>query len=374
MHIDNVEDIKRGEEEMYMNETGKKERIVGLDIYRILAVLFVFLFHSNMHIRCEYGVLTPFIRMGAIYMTAFFILSGFSLYLTWKSLDLHNIKHIKRFYIKRLIGILPLYYSSAILYILFLGKETAYQNLLLVPIEILGIQSNFNSLFSLSHNSGTWFVSCLLMCYLIYPLLQEIIKQISIKKRIIMLVVLCLILLYSPIIVLSFQTSTIYSSPFFRIIEFCIGVVLCSFMQGHTKKNKNILFSWGTIAIEYIILIVGVTIGVKSDFYINDYMLYGWIALPVFMLQIVSFFGVHFPKRMHESKCITYLCKISYAFFFAQFFAWKTTLYVVDKIGTESNKARIILSFSICIVYAIILHEVFEKSIVKIAKKIMKLQ
>lgn len=52
-------------------------RLYGLDFFRLLAVLMVFFFHSSMHMGIDYGVVTSFIRSGAIFMTAFFILSGF---------------------------------------------------------------------------------------------------------------------------------------------------------------------------------------------------------------------------------------------------------------------------------------------------------
>ncbi|MGN0999480.1 MAG: hypothetical protein ACI4PO_08005, partial [Faecousia sp.] len=60
--------------------TGQRQRLVGLDIFRIASALVVMLFHSWCHIGCTYGVLEPFISMGAVFMTGFFLLSGFSLF------------------------------------------------------------------------------------------------------------------------------------------------------------------------------------------------------------------------------------------------------------------------------------------------------
>ena len=158
-----------------------KKRLIGLDIYRIIAVLVIFLFHSSIHIKCTYGILNDFVRVGAIYVVAFFILSGYVLFVSWHTTNLTHIDTIKKFYIKRGLGILPLYYVVSLLYMIFLGKETLKDNLLLAPIEILGLQSVFSTIFHISHNNGTWFVSCLMLCYLIYPYIQEILKQIQIK-------------------------------------------------------------------------------------------------------------------------------------------------------------------------------------------------
>lgn len=60
------------------------KRIVGLDYLRIIMVFMVFLFHSWMHLDFQLGKLTSFISEGAVYMTMFFMLSGYVLGLKYK--------------------------------------------------------------------------------------------------------------------------------------------------------------------------------------------------------------------------------------------------------------------------------------------------
>jgi len=152
-----------------MDKNRGTSRIVALDLLRAISVLVVFLFHAAMHQGCDFGMLKPFIKMGAIFMTAFFILSGYCSFSGYRTHDLGNIKEILFFYKKRAIAILPLYYVVAVLYIIFLGKESMGENFILAPIEVLCIQTVFNGSFQLSHNGGTWFLSCLVLCYLFYP-------------------------------------------------------------------------------------------------------------------------------------------------------------------------------------------------------------
>ena len=57
-----------------------KMRIIGLDVFRIFLTMLVFAFHSNIHFQCHYGILDNFVSMGAIAMTGFFMLSGFSMF------------------------------------------------------------------------------------------------------------------------------------------------------------------------------------------------------------------------------------------------------------------------------------------------------
>ena len=300
-------------------------------------------------------------------MTAFYVLSGFALFYTWQFRNLQDVSIIKKFYQKRLIGIIPLYYVVAILYIILMGKETIFQNLLLAPVELLGIQSIFNSLFDISHNGGTWFISCLLVCYILYPFIQEITKQLRVKAKIIIIFFLIGILLYSPFIVYWFKTSTIYSNPFFRLLEFIIGVLICSLLPNISfNRIGKLLYSWQMVFLEYIMLIVGVSLGVKFNISLGNYMLYSWVALPMFVLLIISMFGVKFPYYIRNSKALIYFSKVSYAFFLGQFFAWKSTIYIVDIIGFDTNSTRIIISFLLCIIYAMILHELVEKFFIKV--------
>lgn len=151
---------------------------------------------------------------------------------------------------------MPVYYVVAILYIIFLGTETVVQNIIIAPIEILGLQSTFSSLFGYSHNGGTWFISCILLCYIIFPLIQNMVKQMKMKYKVIIFIINTLILLYAPIIVHIYKTSWIYSNPFYRILEFIDGILLAS-MFNDLKKIKsicNIFLNKAAILAEVVLL------------------------------------------------------------------------------------------------------------------------
>ena len=66
-----------------------------------------------MHFECEYGVFNRFISMGAIAMTAFFMLSGYSLHLAYKEKNATKLSSYKKYLFKRFAGIFPLYYFVA---------------------------------------------------------------------------------------------------------------------------------------------------------------------------------------------------------------------------------------------------------------------
>lgn len=332
-----------------------------MDLFRILAAFMIFLFHTGI-VGCEYRGIYAFVKMGPIFMTGFFLLSGFSLYHSCRSSDLTKLAQIKLFYKKRCAGILPLYWFTAIMYVLLERTENVLQNVALLPIEFLGIQSAFSSLFLYSHNSGTWFISCILLCYLIFPFLSECVKQMGTRLKVFLTALSIGILLYSPFIVILFEQPSIYTNPFFRMLEFFIGILTASLVQesagsGHLKKilaNKLVLF------LELILLIESVKTLYKLEIGIGDYMLYSLAALPVFCLMLAGLSQADFPILKH-SKTVRYLSDISYAFYLSQFFIWPIVQRAVQVTGLNTTVFKCALSLFIGILFSVLMHELIEK-------------
>lgn len=337
-----------------------KKRLIGLDIFRITAAFVVFLFHCKIHLGCDFGLLNNFIHMGAIFMTGFFILSGYSLFVAYQKINLMHISEICIFYKKRCISVVPIYYVVGLLFVIFLGNETFGQIFVLAPAQLFGIQSVFSSLFPFSHNGGTWFISCLLMCYGIYPFIQEIIKQLSTKGRCLILLLAAFLLLYAPLVVLVFNTANIYSNPFFRILEFLIGVLLASCKEKiELHPPMRYLQKWSALVWETVLLILAVSVAVDRNLAVNDYMMYSWIALPIFILMFISLAGIT-SETLEKSKVIKYLSSLTYLFFLSQFFTWPLVKSIMLKMECNNSFISFILSFCICSVITTLLHELVE--------------
>lgn len=58
----------------------KIPQLYSIHIFRIVCAFAIFLFHSHIHVDVSYGVFNSFISQCHIFMVAFFMLSGFSLY------------------------------------------------------------------------------------------------------------------------------------------------------------------------------------------------------------------------------------------------------------------------------------------------------
>ena len=326
----------------------------------------VLLFHCHIHHENSFGALTGFVSMGAVFMTAFFMLSGYVLFLTYKDKSLVQAPALKNFYLKRIFGIFPLYLVVAALYVVTLGQESVFQNLVLLPIEVLGLQSVFSTLFPVSHNDGTWFISCLLLAYLAFPLMQEIVKQMSTRTKWMVLAICTAILLWSPLVVHTFKTDSIYANPFFRGLEFFIGVLLCSLpIRAGIAK---VLATWKVFVAEAVLLIAGISIAVRLNVFVGNYMLYDWIVVPLFACMILTLAGIKSP-RLQGSAVLRYASAASYAFFLAQVFNTQIENWLFPLCGIQNNALQIAVSVALCVVIAVALHELIEKPCAKMLKK-----
>ena len=351
---------------MIIDKEKAKQRAVGLDLFRVTAAVMVLLFHCNIHHDSSFGPLTGFVSMGAVFMTAFFMLSGYVLFLTYKDKSLVQAPALKNFYLKRVFGIFPLYLIVAALYVVTLGSESLFQNLVLLPIEVLGLQSVFSTLFPVSHNGGTWFISCLLFAYLAFPLMQEIVKEMTTRTKWVALAICTAVLFWSPLVVHTFKTDSIYSNPFFRGLEFFIGVLLCSLpIRAGIAK---LLVTWKALLVEVLLLVAGVSIAVRLNIFVGNYMLYDWIVIPLFACMILTLAGLKSP-RLHNSAVLRYASAASYAFFLAQTFNTEIENWLFAACGIQNNVLRIAVSVALCAIIAVALHELVEKPCAKMLKK-----
>ena len=177
------------------------------------------------------------------------------------------------------------------------------------------------------------------------------------------MLIICLsaILLYSPFVQSYFNLQGIYSNPFFRVLEFSIGVLVCQMNMKEDNKCKIILFLRKPAIC--ILTIITLLVGVSIAFYIGipaDFMLYNWIALPCFISLLVSLGYLEF-KRLQNSKTIQYLSALSFSIFLSQIIAvWYIIKYTMEYIGCESNIVKILSSAIICFTIANFFHYCVE--------------
>ena len=352
-----------------------EKRYIGLDLFRIWACIMVCAFHTTIHLECNYGVLQEVSQMGAIFMTAFFMLSGFALYVNYRNIDLCNITQIKKYAIKRFWSIMPFYYICSILYYITQGRESVFQDIVLIPMHLLGLQSMLSSLCAVSHHGGTWFISCIIICYMIYPYIQKIVRQLTIKMKVLIVFVLWGWVLYTPFLLKIFNTKLLwveytYANPLFRLIEFAIGVTIAALSFDIEQcKYVRVLFSWKAIVVEALCYVLAVTLAMRLKIGVGDYMLYSaWIGIPIFSIMLFSLKGIQ-CKFLDNSKVIRYMSSLAYSFYMAQLFSNWVCKAIIKEYNITDNWHRILLGWGTCILIAVMLHEIVEKRIIAVIKE-----
>lgn len=168
-----------------------------------------------------------------------------------------------------------------------------------------------------------------------------------------LIIILSAILLYSPFVQKYFHLHGIYSNPFFRLLEFSIGVLVSQMNSKEESQCKIIQFlRKPAICISTIVALV---VGVSVAYYIGipaDFMLYNWVALPCFISLLVSLGYIQF-QRLQNSKTIQYLSALSFSIFLSQIRAvWYIVKYSMEYVGCESNIVKMLLSAIICFTIA----------------------
>lgn len=229
------------------------------------------------------------------------------------------------------------------------------------PIQTLGIQAQFSTLSNHAHNGGTWFISCLLASYFVFPLMHIILDKLNIKQSVVLLSILVFVLLWSPFVQIFVGTNNIYDNPFFRFLEFSIGMILYKLWE-RMRDNKRFvrIFNWPMVIAVTGLLIVSISIAYSIGIP-GYYMLYSWSALPCFIIMILSLANLQIP-RLQDSKVIRYASSISYTFFLAQCIGlWTFSKGIIKLTGIDNNLFKIAISFVLCTVISVLLHELIER-------------
>ena len=340
-----------------------KKRFPLLDIYRILIVFVVLLFHLCIH----FGYDTPFkfcnrfLYNGAVTMTGFFMLSGALLTFLYSDADLFSGNEPMAFYKKRFSKI---YFLYAVVLLLFYA--TLYFpkpiELWLLPMQIVPLQAFFPKTFNNFINSGTWFVSDLLFVYLMFPFLNRLLKKIETHLRTAFLTVWGLIVYFS--IVEAYTGQSLYVSPAVRTLEFAAGMICArtAMLRETGRLRYGMMF-----LLSLILTVIAAGASPRWHFfnhqlYKNHYLYTDWFLVPLSAWTIycgLKADGDKLPEIL-RSKAIVYLSNLSYAFFLGQMFV-TNFFFKIKAFAHYSSPTKLLLALTANLAVAVILYEVFQK-------------
>ena len=256
----------------------KLESLHGL---RVIATFIIFLGHSGL------------MPMATFPVTFFFMLSGFLLYYTKNNDSRYASYSDWLFYcFLKLKNWYPLHLLTFVIAIFIGGK---YDSVLAGVLNVLMISPFFEN-YAICFNGVSWFLCVTIFLYFIGFLLLKLIKKI--KKSILWAVILIGIIISINIFSKNVIELYIYSNPLYRILDFCLGMILARiFVTGTFVKLS------GTI-IELTLLVIALIqygISLKHGFDPSYYSILFSFMLIVFSNNkgiISAFFGKPIFKRL----------------------------------------------------------------------------
>lgn len=185
----------------------KKERVKCLDFVRAISMFIIVIFHFNCTLAPHnvYNGNIPIFfydyingNAGQLGVSLFFILSGASLMYNYQ-----DSINIKEYFYKRWKGIFPMFYIAWIIGFIFYFVRYRTVNPFLVPREpwtiiltILGMDGYFADVIPNYYILGEWFLGCIILLYVLFPILLWIYKKIGIDKLLLISVIFYIMIVY----------------------------------------------------------------------------------------------------------------------------------------------------------------------------------
>ena len=311
-------------------------------------------------------------------MSIFFILSGFSISYNYLNSNEWNYHSTCQFYVKRLIQIIPTYLLIHILW-LFFGKESFVRWLFLTPLELSALQSMYPNILGLLHNGGTWFISCLLISYFIYPILRCIFHNSQPKTIYISIICIIAALIYFPFVGEYYALGGgIYTNPVIRALEFTLGVLTnySAFFINHDQDLERNSLSANVLGFGFSVLMCAVLLCFRLHDVVIGYQKYVLpvSALLLYPILIIILHICYFSRsrRLESNSMLKYFSGLIYYFFLLQLVLWPITDAVfssvlnITGIDLKTNSTKILLSFSICLILSIAISKLIDAPIEKL--------
>lgn len=348
-----------------------RKRIIGLDILRVLCLVFIVCYHYFVEYVMAAGTepaymynIMYFFNIGARPASILlFVISGYALiYNHEEDLD------IRTFFVRRFKGLfLPFYVCYSIMFVLsyFIKHQITGAGL---PINrfiytLMGLDSLMAYHEPTFYLVGEWFMSCIVICYLLFPILAFLLKKAPRITLIILLVwYMMLLILPNPI------RLEMTHNPFFDMVYFYIGMILRKYLQ-----DTKIPTYFSTICTVFSIAVYAFFMFIANHttfVNITPDNIFGEILNGLWSLaMLIAILNVHIPDSSVFSKVILHLAGISWYILLVHHVI--ISLFYVGLPMTTYPIGYIFALFPVCILisYAV---SIIAKKIVKLSYSVLK--
>ncbi len=223
----------------------------------------------------NYRDISAFDAGGDCGVAFFFQLSGFVLSMGYGQSISDRTFRFSSFMNRRLLKVFPLHLLSLLIFLVIFQPDINHR----LFLNILLLQSWIpNDSYYFSYNGVSWFLSCILFCYLIFPFSYR-----HANKRSLIVVTIFYLVAYA-VIPYNMINELLYVSPLLRFVDFFLGIML---YKSYCDKAR---LSHATITevLLVMLLIIALTVYPYTDEKFRNAPLYWLILLPliyVFTLQ-----------------------------------------------------------------------------------------
>lgn len=202
----------------------KKKKIFYIDFIRVISMLMIVTYHFFAHFPENNIVGANIIfsngKWGLIGVALFFMISGASLMYNYK-----EKLEIKSYAKKRFIGIYPMFwiaYISIFIYIFYCSKQSAFVGSpLKLIISLFAMDGYLSSILPTFYLIGEWFLGCIVLIYVLFPILRIIVNKYPKPTIIIATIINLLVLLFYKNGIIPINQNLIVS-----VYSFILGMYL----------------------------------------------------------------------------------------------------------------------------------------------------
>lgn len=344
----------------------KQNRIKSLDGLKVIMLFLIFCWHTPENPSGVIG--KPIVDIGARACEVLFVISGFLVgYNHYHNLIPTTLNHSLNYVFKKFAKIWPLHLICFLMVFIYQINNNPELfnnfNIFSVITNIFLLQAWTNNPYTF--NGATWFLSALLFCYFMSPLLMSIFKKTN--QIIITTFIGCIMI--RILIELSGIDSFLlnyHTSPIIRCVEFYIGMLMVhayfKLKEYISKSNTSLIMSLIELSVTllYIFLI----------FKMEGKWIRGYFVLAACILVFVYTFNSGIISRILNIKVFSLFENIQMEFYIlhqAVIIVFTSIISIVIK----SVFIQSVILFFITVIFAIIYNRIFKNKLTRLIEKLL---
>lgn len=357
------------------------KRSDSLNFIRIIGMTMILLFHAKLMYGFSVGLawFDDMISIGAIFVTVFFLLSGFGLRKSNSDLAVGDFSGILKFYKKRILSIYPLFFLLSVVALVFQFRvmDRLSETLVRLPIQFSMLHILFGKeMHGFLFNDNCWYISALFVLYLLFPLLNEVVNRLRVRTKVFVCVVLWIVSMgvyFYCVYGTELTFLDYYPNPFLRVPEFMIGM-LCADLSAEIGNWLNCKNSIGEVCLANsnrvcagivgaVAIFAAIVLTILYPHFKQETNLYGVIVIPCTAVVFLCMANWEWGNRIGGKHLVRWMAGLGLEVYLCQSFA-TLVLSLVKLDGDVDEWIFILLSM----IFAMVVNTFFTRPIGKIVK------